>query len=318
MNAGALPTELWIAVFSRVTSLRDLHHASLACRDFYALCWDESICRAAYRSLFNEERKPIHTTWREALFATGKELVQLRRDIFRHDPRKNSLLFTYEECYWAVSNGLLRHLEHCWFSTTKALRKRLLKEPAYLHEACDKGHLNVVRFLLDNDMSPSIHNEQWQSPIFEASSHGHAEVVKELILRGGVVWETDTAGNTPIIAAAKNGHLPVLQLLVEHVTASGITLRKAVDKKEKDNGRTALWWAACNGHREVAEYLLKQGANPALKDFDGRTASQAAIDYGHHKLARDCFHATIPEGAAVQQANNEQPLRRSKRRRIES
>jgi ankyrin repeat protein len=47
-------------------------------------------------------------------------------------------------------------------------------------------------------------------------------------------------------------------------------VKKAVEKKDQDK-RTALWWAACNGHTAVVHLLREYGANALIKDADKRT-----------------------------------------------
>ena len=77
-------------------------------------------------------------------------------------------------------------------------------------------------------------------------------------------------------------------------------LEKGVDPCAKDaiNGWTALHYLAApdhywpfedkklyeEGHCEIAQYLLEQGACPKDKDFDGVTPLQMALENGHHSL----------------------------------
>ena len=48
---------------------------------------------------------------------------------------------------------------------------------------------------------------------------------------------------------------------------------------------TALHVAAVAGHLEVVQLLLKRGANPCVKNQNGRTASQLARNAGHTEVA---------------------------------
>jgi len=113
----------------------------------------------------------------------------------------------------------------------------------------------------------------------------------------------EQTASTPIHAAAENGDVGrVAQLLTAdpslvhairrkdipdqplHVAAlagnrqvADLLLRYGADVNARgDQGMTPLHCAALNGNLDVAELLLKRGANPALKDDAGETALQLA------------------------------------------
>ena len=54
----------------------------------------------------------------------------------------------------------------------------------------------------------------------------------------------------------------------------------ASDVNWKDqNGKTPLHYAACKGHKEIAELLIANGADVNAKDDKGRTPLDRAIKY---------------------------------------
>ena len=53
-------------------------------------------------------------------------------------------------------------------------------------------------------------------------------------------------------------------------------------------GRTALFFAAANGHLEVLELLLKKDADPNITNEQGNTALHWACVNGHGEAARGC------------------------------
>ena len=54
-----------------------------------------------------------------------------------------------------------------------------------------------------------------------------------------------------------------------------------------DFAGTGLHYAALNGHREMVEFLLEQGANPNVKDQKVNNSPAGWADYGGHKSLSD-------------------------------
>lgn len=86
-------------------------------------------------------------------------------------------------------------------------------------------------------------------------------------------------GASTIGMAARLGRLEVLRILLD----SG-----AVPPAEEDpeNAPTALMEAAASGETEAAAMLLEHGADPSLRDPEGRSAADYAQENGHPDLAQ--------------------------------
>ena len=89
------------------------------------------------------------------------------------------------------------------------------------------------------------------TPLMEAASGGHVDIVKLLITQGADVNAQSSAGNTPLHYAACGGYTDVVKVLIE-ATANV--------EEHNENGHTPLMEAASAGHVEVAKQLLKAGA----------------------------------------------------------
>lgn len=71
------------------------------------------------------------------------------------------------------------------------------------------------------------------------------------------------------------------------------------DPNAAAGGTTALCAAAARGHADCVAYLLDAGADPDLKDGQGRSALQLAQAGGHAAVARMLRHAgALGAGAA--------------------
>ncbi len=64
-------------------------------------------------------------------------------------------------------------------------------------------------------------------------------------------------GKTPLWQAASNGHTDVVRLLAE----KGADVDRADTGSWLFLGRTPLWHSACNGHLDVVRLLVEKGAD---------------------------------------------------------
>lgn len=83
-------------------------------------------------------------------------------------------------------------------------------------------------------------------------------------------------------AAAKGDLQRVKNLLAEGVNPNAVNAGTTLKPSTK---RTALHWAAQNGHLEITQELLKAGANPLLEDKNKKTPFQIATAQGHPTVA---------------------------------
>ena len=88
-----------------------------------------------------------------------------------------------------------------------------------IHMASEKGHLNIVKFLVQNGHDPSAQCEKGMTPIYLASKYGNLDVVKYLISNFYDnfydIFMTDHENwFSSIHVSVINGHLDVLKVLV--------------------------------------------------------------------------------------------------------
>jgi ankyrin repeat protein len=84
------------------------------------------------------------------------------------------------------------------------------------------------------------------TPVFYASTYGHAGVVKILVEARANISLANEEGRTPLHWAARNGHLECARLLVEN--------KAPLDSKDKGN-RNPLGVAKDKNMTDVAKYL---------------------------------------------------------------
>ena len=158
-----------------------------------------------------------------------------------------------------------------------------------LMKAAGQGHIEVVRFLVEQGADLNIRNEQRQNALMFAAAGGHLAVVIFLIDSGADVrltvsrfYDYSYGPNTPFMWAAYNGHLDVVNLLLEYM--------KII--YEAPLTGPALGWAAYRGHLDVVNLLLDYGVGinprPALgqKRGSGITALMLAAYGGQLEVVR--------------------------------
>jgi ankyrin repeat protein len=116
-----------------------------------------------------------------------------------------------------------------------------------IHLAARRGHLALVKLLLDRGASPGARDSQGATPLFETSD---PTIAKLLIARGAEVSARDCDGVQPIHRAATRS-LELVKLLVRH----------GADPLARDQrGGRPLHDAARDGTVEIASYLVGRGS----------------------------------------------------------
>jgi hypothetical protein len=120
-------------------------------------------------------------------------------------------------------------------------------------------------------------NAQDESPLMLAAIKGNIDAVKALIARDA---DVNKPGWTALHYAASGTapeHAAIMALLLEH---------HAYIDAASPNGSTPLMMAAQYGTREALQLLLDEGADPALKNQLGLSASDFALRVGRKDAAQ--------------------------------
>ena len=106
-------------------------------------------------------------------------------------------------------------------------------------------------------------NKYGESPLHVAVKRGDIEKVRSLLSEGANANSKDHAGWRPIHESMREGDnaLRIIRLLVDH---------GADINAQSDSGNTALHDAAAYMTHEIIEYLVKSGADPSVKNLDGK------------------------------------------------
>jgi len=187
------------------------------------------------------------------------------------------------------------------------INARDLNGATALYYAAERGHGPVVQRLIERGADVKLTGKSGVSPIAAAAYAGRDSIVAMLLAHGADGRAPDDTGKPPVIYAAAGGRLDIVKQLLgggdlNARYANDLTLlmwasgpdEKVPDAQaievvsylldggahiddRDDRGRTALMIAAEGGHSEIADLLLKRGADPSLKDKAGKRAADLTV-----------------------------------------
>jgi ankyrin repeat protein len=192
---------------------------------------------------------------------------------------------------WAAAHGELQ-------TTKKALKalqrseqqtagseadENTIREPATnpvdiaLVIAAEKGHISLVRLLIEHGADLDWRDPQWRQSAMEAAcAQGHIEIVRLLLESGADPSWGHYMWPYPIQCAAMKGHTDIVGLLID-AGASADTCTG------RPSGRSfpPLQLAVRGGHEETAKLLIIKGAKINLRIGRMHTALEEAVISDH-------------------------------------
>lgn len=131
-----------------------------------------------------------------------------------------------------------------------------------LSKAFERGHISVVRTLLDKPPYKSFYTQCLMS----ASLHGLYQLVKVILAED---TDANAVTNDVIYRATEKGDIGIVKLLLNHGTVT----------------EESVFLAAHEGHKEILQLLLENGGNPNARErSNGDTALQTACYHGHKDI----------------------------------
>ncbi|PTQ41193.1 hypothetical protein MARPO_0035s0005 [Marchantia polymorpha] len=166
--------------------------------------------------------------------------------------------------------------------------------------ACENGHEDVVKLLLEHKADVMIFSDYGWNCFHHAAERGHSEVSSLLIqefpqlrdstTRVAAKCPPDDSGKTALMLASQSGQHDVVKLLLEH---------KASVMMTSEEGWNCLHYAARSGHFEVSKLILE--ACPEIINY-GTIRSKGSDDLEYmdsnltplmlacHDYGWNCFH----------------------------
>lgn len=147
-----------------------------------------------------------------------------------------------------------------------------------LMEAAQEGHLDLVRFLLENGANVHAQTQTGDTALTYACENGHTDVADLLLQYGADLEHESEGGRTPLMKACRAGHMCTVQFLI----SKGANVRR----QTTNNDHTPLSLACAGGHLPVVELLLSHNADPNHKLKDNSTMLIEAAKGGHTNVVQ--------------------------------
>lgn len=139
-----------------------------------------------------------------------------------------------------------------------------------MREAIKKGDIDLVKKLACDNEGLLHVDTTFGSWLHVAADCGKFDIVEYLIDSGLEVNKNGgISGGNPIRSAARNGKLDIVQLLHE----------KGANFDVSEATKNPLFGAICNGHYEVAKYLIDNGIDITVKYNVGKLDNVDAYEY---------------------------------------
>ncbi len=138
--------------------------------------------------------------------------------------------------------------------------------------------VQISKTLLRHGASPDAQAVNGWTPLMVACVKGNLQVIKLLLGSGGNVNLADIYGWTPLMRAVDRKRIDVVKLLLEN---------RPIDvNAANDQSITALHFAAAKGYLSIAKLLVESGADPDMKDANGRTPAMVSKNSGFYEISR--------------------------------
>ena len=165
------------------------------------------------------------------------------------------ILFLLGNCAYVACSGCEEATEACRNRSSTPSDDGLPGGPRWrrptstLYLACEKGHFDAARLLLDTGADVNRADKYGMTPLYIACAKGHVNVARLLLDNGAAVDWAMEDGATPLYVACEKGHVNAARLLLDN----GAEVDRAMETRWST--RTPLDIAKQRGHSAVVALL---------------------------------------------------------------
>ncbi|MCE3255814.1 MAG: serine/threonine-protein phosphatase 6 regulatory ankyrin repeat subunit B-like [Rickettsiaceae bacterium] len=151
-----------------------------------------------------------------------------------------------------------------------------------LHLAAQKGNAAILDFLLQTDKEHIDSTDDLGfTALSLATANRHQKIIGALLEAGANPGIKNTQGRAVLSYASASGNVEAVKAFLKS------EIINSIDLNEPDNfGGTALHRAIIEGHENIADLLIKAGANVDIENENGQTPLQLAATWGRTEVVR--------------------------------
>ena len=177
----------------------------------------------------------------------------------------------YKELIKSCQNGDLKKLIYLIEEYNPDLEKKDLRGNSPLLVASYSGNIDIVKYLLTKKININITDKNGNTSLLNSITRGHVEISNILLDNNANFRIGNKKEITPLLLASGNGYLEILKKIKF----------KAEDLNHQDtNGNTSLHYSIIGGHEDITEFLMQNGANFRIQNYQEKTPLTIASESG--------------------------------------
>ena len=161
--------------------------------------------------------------------------------------------------------------------------------------AMERDHMDIVKELVRNCSIIDLADDDTYPPLYRLGVDDNYEMMQFLIDHGANVDGLADADfqETLLHRAARHGNLDLAKFMIKN--GADLDSRSGppswgYDEDEFSEGSTPLEFAVCDGQLEIAELLIKAGANINISNAKAKTALHYAVERENGKMIQALIH----------------------------
>lgn len=167
----------------------------------------------------------------------------------------------------------------CGFAKSASIPEPKKDKNATLWHACKVGDLQTVKEMLEAGAKIETKNKDGFTCLHIAVHKGNTDVVKMLMEEKANLEAINNKSCTPVLISILNNNINIAQILINAGAKENIN-------NQNDDGWALLHYASANGFPEIVQLLLKNNADPNIKDLKGLTPLHEACGHGKFETVK--------------------------------